>query len=70
MQIGVIGLGKMGSGLVSRLIANNHEVVTYDSDPSAISKLNQQNIIPSKNLNDFIKKLKNISIFHYLPLMN
>ena len=62
MQIGVIGLGKMGSGLVSRLIANNHEVVTYDSDPSAISKLNQQNIIPSKNLNDFIKKLKNISI--------
>ena len=62
MQIGVIGLGKMGSGLVSRLIANNHEVVTYDSDPSAISKLNQQNIIPSKDLNDFIEKLKNISI--------
>ena len=32
MQIGIIGLGKMGSGLISRLISDNHEVVAFDTD--------------------------------------
>lgn len=61
MQIGVIGLGKMGSGIVSRLIANNHEVVAYDSNPSAVSKLDKYDITTAKDLFNFIEELKRIT---------
>jgi 6-phosphogluconate dehydrogenase len=37
MQIGVIGLGRMGGNISRRLIQNGHEVVVYDHDPKAIA---------------------------------
>ena len=37
MQIGVIGLGRMGGNISRRLMQNGHEVVVYDHDPKAIA---------------------------------
>ena len=37
MQIGVIGLGRMGGNISRRLIQNGHEVIVYDHDPKAIA---------------------------------
>ena len=61
MQIGIIGLGKMGSGLISRLISDNHEVVAFDTDPKIVEKLKGRNVSTTNDLEEFIKKLKNIS---------
>jgi 6-phosphogluconate dehydrogenase len=41
MQIGFIGLGKMGLNMVRRLVAGGHEVVAYDRDPSATARAEQ-----------------------------
>jgi 6-phosphogluconate dehydrogenase len=61
MQIGIIGLGKMGSGIISRLISDNHEIVAFDTDPKIVEKLKGKNVTTTNNLDEFIKKLKNIS---------
>ena len=39
MQIGMIGLGKMGSNMVRRLLADGHECVVYDQDPATANAL-------------------------------
>jgi len=39
MQIGVIGLGRMGGNISRRLIKNGHEVVVYDHDEKAVAAL-------------------------------
>ncbi len=61
MQIGIIGVGKMGSGLISRLISDNHQVVAFDQDPQTVEKFKDNNVIITTNLDSFVKKLKSIS---------
>ena len=61
MQIGIIGVGKMGSGLISRLISDKHEVVAFDKDPKILEKIKDKNVITTTNLDSFIKALKSIS---------
>jgi 6-phosphogluconate dehydrogenase len=39
MQIGMIGLGRMGSNMVHRLLGGGHECVVYDRDPAAVAAL-------------------------------
>lgn len=39
MQMGMIGLGRMGSGMVQRLLADGHQCVVYDQDEKAAAKL-------------------------------
>jgi len=41
MQLGMIGLGRMGASLVRRLVHNGHECVVYDTDPVAIERITQ-----------------------------
>ena len=41
MQIGVIGLGRMGGNISRRLIKNGHEVVVYDHDAKAVAALSR-----------------------------
>ncbi len=57
MQIGIIGVGKMGSGLISRLISDKHEVVAFDKDPNILEKIKDKNVITTTNLDSFIKAL-------------
>lgn len=39
MQIGMIGLGRMGSAMVHRLLTNNHQCAVYDADPASYGEL-------------------------------
>ena len=37
MQLGMIGLGRMGGNIVRRLMKNGHHTVVYDKDPKAVT---------------------------------
>ena len=39
MQLGMIGLGRMGANMVRRLMKNGHECVVYDHNPKAVELL-------------------------------
>ena len=58
MQLGMVGLGRMGGNLSRRLIANGHEVVAFDRDQKAIDALVKDKATPAASLKDFASKLK------------
>src|SRR5690348_14364247 len=58
MQIGVVGLGRMGGNISRRLMEHGHEVVVYDHNPDAVRKLAKDKATPAKSLDDFAKLLK------------
>ena len=39
MQIGIVGLGRMGANIGRRLMSKGHKVVAYDRDPKAVAAL-------------------------------
>jgi len=57
MQLGMIGLGRMGANMVRRLLKNGHECVVFDRAPKAVEDLAKENAVPSESLADFVKKL-------------
>lgn len=58
MQLGMIGLGRMGANMVRRLMKAGHECVVYDRSPDAIKDLAKQGAIGASSLDDFVAKLK------------
>src|SRR6266481_4624823 len=57
MQLGMIGLGRMGANMVRRLLKQGHEAVVFDMPSKAVEELVAQKAIGSSSLADFIKKL-------------
>src|SRR5216684_3908825 len=57
MQIGVIGLGRMGANIVRRLQRGRHECVAYDADPSVAQRLAAEGLPATRSLSDFLKQL-------------
>src|SRR5262245_29334204 len=57
MQLGMVGLGRMGANMVRRLIRNGHNCVVFDRSPEAVSNLVKEKAIGAASLADFIKKL-------------
>jgi len=57
MQIGIIGLGRMGANMALRLLAGGHECVVFDKSPKAIEELARQKAVGSSSIADFVKKL-------------
>lgn len=57
MQIGMIGLGRMGANMVRRLLRGGHQCVVYDRNVEAIAKLVGEDATGSESLDDFIAKL-------------
>jgi len=57
MQIGMIGLGRMGANMVRRLIKGGHQCVVFDMSPKAVQGLVEEKAIGSSSLADFVKKL-------------
>jgi 6-phosphogluconate dehydrogenase len=57
MQLGMIGLGRMGANLSRRLMGNGHEVVCYDVNPDSIRQLGSEGAVESESLEDFVAKL-------------
>jgi 6-phosphogluconate dehydrogenase len=58
MQLGMIGLGRMGSNMVQRLLKAGHECVVYDTHPAAMQDLVTKGAVPSSSLADFARKLR------------
>ena len=57
MQLGMIGLGRMGANMVRRLLKAGHEGVVFDRSSKAVEELVAEKAIGSSSLADFIKKL-------------
>ncbi|TKB91649.1 MAG: decarboxylating 6-phosphogluconate dehydrogenase, partial [Nitrospira sp.] len=57
MELGFIGLGKMGMNMVTRLRRDQHRVVTYDRSSDLIKQAESQGCIGSSSLTDLISKL-------------
>jgi 6-phosphogluconate dehydrogenase len=57
MQIGMIGLGRMGANMTRRLLRAGHECVIFDMFPKAVMELTREKAIGSSSLDDFVKKL-------------
>jgi 6-phosphogluconate dehydrogenase len=57
MQLGMIGLGRMGANIVRRLMRDGHECVVYDVNPDAISELAGEGATGADSLEDFAAKL-------------
>jgi 6-phosphogluconate dehydrogenase len=58
MQLGMIGLGRMGANMVRRLMRNGHQCVVYDRSPEAVKALASEGAVGASSLGDFVAKLK------------
>jgi 6-phosphogluconate dehydrogenase len=57
MQLGMIGLGRMGANMVRRLARAGHECVVYDVHAAAIKSLLQQGVVGAPSLKDLVARL-------------
>jgi 6-phosphogluconate dehydrogenase len=58
MQLGMIGLGRMGANIVRRLMRNGHTAVVYDKDAKAVAGLAGEGATGAATLEEFISKLE------------
>src|SRR5690242_15247065 len=58
MQLGMIGLGRMGGNIVRRLLKHGHSAVVYDQDPKAVAALATEGALGANSLEDFVAKLE------------
>ena len=58
MQIGMIGLGRMGANMVRRLMRDGHDCVVYDVSADAVSELAGEGATGADSLEDFVAKLE------------
>ncbi|PTX93195.1 decarboxylating 6-phosphogluconate dehydrogenase [Spartobacteria bacterium LR76] len=58
MQLGMIGLGRMGANMVRRLLKNGHECVVYDTNPDSVAALVAEGAIGTTSIEEFARKLK------------
>jgi 6-phosphogluconate dehydrogenase len=57
MQLGMIGLGRMGANMVRRLVKGGHDCVVFDVFPKAVEALAKEKATGAASLQDFVKKL-------------
>lgn len=57
MQLGMVGLGRMGSNMVRRLMKGGHQCVVTDLSPQAVAEMAKEGATGSTSLDDFVTKL-------------
>jgi 6-phosphogluconate dehydrogenase len=57
MELGFVGLGRMGASMVQRLLKGGHRVVAYDRDPKATAAAVKQGAVAAASLQDLVKRL-------------
>src|SRR5258708_1992100 len=57
MQLGMIGLGRMGANMVRRLMHGGHNCVVWDTNPNNVKQLVSEGATGAESLDDFIAKL-------------
>jgi 6-phosphogluconate dehydrogenase len=58
MQLGMIGLGRVGANMVQRLMRGGDEYVVFDLNPASVRKLADDGAVGAKSIEDFVSKLK------------
>ena len=58
MQLGMVGLGRMGGGIVRRLLRDGHRCVGYDHSPDAVEALAADGALGASSLEEFAAKLE------------
>jgi 6-phosphogluconate dehydrogenase len=57
MQLGMIGLGRMGANIVRRIMRDGHTAVAYDTNPDSVTQLASEGAVGADSLEDFVAKL-------------
>jgi len=57
MEIGMIGLGRMGANMVRRLLRHQHQCVVFDKSQQAVKSLVAEKAVGAASLDEFVKKL-------------
>jgi 6-phosphogluconate dehydrogenase len=57
VELGVIGLGKMGAKMTQRLLEGGHRVVVFDEDPEPVRATGRLGAVPSESVEDLVNKL-------------
>jgi 6-phosphogluconate dehydrogenase len=57
MELGIVGLGRMGANMARRLMKDGHKIVAYDVNPDAVSALAGEGAEPASSLQDLAAKL-------------
>src|SRR5262245_4706299 len=57
MQLGMVGLGRMGAGMVRRLMRRGHTCIVHDVNSAAIPPLENDGARGAKTLDDFVAKI-------------
>src|SRR5215831_6064987 len=58
MQLGMIGLGRMGANMVRRLLKGGHECVVFDMSVNAVDELVREKAVGAFDLRDMVMKLE------------
>ena len=58
MQLGMIGLGRMGANMARRLLRGGHQCVVFNRTPKAVNELVQEKATGSTSLQDLVSKLE------------
>jgi len=58
MQLGMVGLGRMGANMVRRLLRGGHQCVVFDRSPKAVEELVEEKAVGAADLRDLVKKLE------------
>jgi 6-phosphogluconate dehydrogenase len=58
MQLGMIGLGRMGSNMVRRLLRGGHECVVFDMNSESVKQLESEGATGGRSIEDFVNKLQ------------
>ena len=58
MQLGMVGLGRMGANLVRRLMRDGHHCVVYDVNPEAVKQLDNEGATATSSLQELVDKLE------------
>src|SRR5208282_437421 len=58
MQIGMIGLGRMGANMVRRLMKDGHQCVVFDRSPDAVNDLVKEKAVGATGLAELVKRLE------------
>jgi 6-phosphogluconate dehydrogenase len=57
MQLGMVGLGRMGANMVRRLLRGGHECVVFDMSPDSVKKMEDEGATGARSIEDFVNKL-------------
>jgi 6-phosphogluconate dehydrogenase len=58
MQLGMIGLGRMGANMLRRLMRVGHQCVVHDRNSESVAALVKEGAVGSSSVDDFVSKLK------------